>query len=283
MKRISNHSIWFATALICLLLVTTIGAFQSGNAQQIIKVSTLPTACTPETSRLYFKTAATIGLYYCSATDTFSQVSAGTGTFAANNGSAGAPSISFANSATTGLYRSGADIIGFSAAGTGQWTLSATALAPVADNAETIGTTALAASNLFTRIATINGPNGGSNALKTATTTVNGSAAATISATDLIPAGSLVVGVSARITSTFSNTSLTAIDIGDGTTADLFANDIALASGTTTTYADHKSTFTPKIYVAATSVVMTGVGASFTTNGTIRLVVYYYSIVGPTS
>lgn len=283
MKKISNHSIWFATALICLLLVTTIGAFQSGNAQQIIKVSTLPTACTPETSRLYFKTAATIGLYYCSATDTFSQVSTGTGTFAANNGSAGAPSVSFANSATTGLYRASADVIGFSAAGTGQWTLSGTALAPVADNSETLGTSALAASNVFTRIVSVNGVNGAVATLQTATANIPGAAAATISAGNLIPAGSLVLGVTARVTSTFSNTSLTSFNLGDGSTANLFGATVALTSGTTTTFANHLSTFKPTLYTSATSITATGVGANFAPNGNLEVVVYYWSLGAPSS
>lgn len=125
--------------------------------------------------------------------------------------------------------------------------------------------------------------NGSLLTLKTNRTTVAGAAAATVSATGAIPAASLVVGVTVRVTTTFSNTSLTSQNIGDGTTADLFGATVALTAGTTTTYANHKSTFTNKVYVNATDIVFTGVGASYTTNGVAEVIVYYYSITAPTS
>lgn len=181
-----------------------VGAFAGTD---IIRVSTVPTACVPEKSPIWLLTAAPYGLYRCSATDSITQVGLGP----------------------------------------------------------------------------LNGANGSSLTLNKATVSINGAAAATISATNLIPAGSLLVGVTIRVTSTFSNTSLTSFTAGDGTTADLFGTGVALTSGTTTTYANHKTTFTPKIYQSATSIVLTGTGASFAANGTAEIVIFYYSLTAPTS
>lgn len=139
------------------------------------------------------------------------------------------------------------------------------------------------ATGIMVAAGNIGGVNGSSLQLLTATATINGAAAATISATNLIPAGSLLMGVTCRVTSTFSNTSLTSQNIGDGTTANLFGATVALTSGTTTTYANTLSTFSPKIYAAATSVVSTGVGANFAANGTLEIVIYYYALTAPTS
>ncbi len=139
------------------------------------------------------------------------------------------------------------------------------------------------ATGIMVSAGNIGGVNGSSIQLLTATATINGAAAATISATNLIPAGSLLMGVTVRVLTTFSNTSLTSQTIGDGTTADLFGTGIALTAGTTTTYANQKTTFTPKIYQSAASVVFTGTGASYAANGSVEVVIYYYALTAPTS
>ena len=108
---------------------------------------------------------------------------------------------------------------------------------------------------------------------------VPGAAAATISATDLIPAGSLVLGVTLLVTSTFSNTSLTSMTIGDGSDADRWGATIALTAGTQTTGAAFTGT-QPAFFAAATSVVLTGTGASFAANGSATVRIYYFSFPG---
>jgi hypothetical protein len=116
------------------------------------------------------------------------------------------------------------------------------------------------------------------------TTTVNGSAAATISASNFIPAGSLVLGLTSYVTSTFSNASLTSMKIGDGTTTNKFSSaTMALTAGTVSDSLADGANTTPPIYNAATSVVITGNGANFAANGTIRLVLYYVDLVPPTN
>jgi hypothetical protein len=115
------------------------------------------------------------------------------------------------------------------------------------------------------------------------TTTVNASnGAGSITATNLIPAGSIVHAVVTRVTTGFNGT-VASFNIGDGTTANLFSATSAITVNTTTSLADHLSTFTPKLYKAATSVVVTASSGTFGTTGTIRITVLYYSATAPTS
>jgi hypothetical protein len=126
---------------------------------------------------------------------------------------------------------------------------------------------------------------GGTLNLLYVTTTVNAAAGATISASNLIPAGSLVVGVTTRVTTAFGTTNgLTSISVGDGTTANLFSNNTGITLATTTEFTNHLSTFAPKLYTSATSIVVTGNGGSgFDATGQIRVTVYYYSLTPSTS
>jgi len=115
-------------------------------------------------------------------------------------------------------------------------------------------------------------------AIKFKSVLVDGAAAATLTATDFIPAKALVFGVNLRVLSTFSNTSLTSMNIGDGSDADLWGATIALTAGTKTSSADYTAAAASfKFYPAANSVVITGVGASFAANGQLRLELVYAS------
>lgn len=115
-------------------------------------------------------------------------------------------------------------------------------------------------------------------AVKYKEVTVVGAAAATLTATDFIPAKALVLGVNLRVLSTFSNTSLTSMNIGDGSDADLWGATIALTAGTKTSSADYTAAAAAfKFYPAANSVVITGVGANFAANGSARLELVYLS------
>ena len=116
--------------------------------------------------------------------------------------------------------------------------------------------------------------------VKSATTELTGLSGATATATNLIPAGSCVLGVTARVTTTITGAA-TDFDIGDGTTQNLFGNAIGLAAGTTTDLADHIMT-TPKNYFTNTSVVLTSGGPDFTA-GAVRLTVHYIDLVAATS
>lgn len=107
-----------------------------------------------------------------------------------------------------------------------------------------------------------------------ATTTLSALSGASVTATNLIPAGTFVFGVLARVITTVTGAAST--NIGDGTTANLFGAAVANAAGTTTIGTNFLSTFTPKLYVANTSVVLTAVTSNYTA-GAIKLEVYGYN------
>lgn len=106
--------------------------------------------------------------------------------------------------------------------------------------------------------------------------------AGTQTATNLIPAASIVHGVVCRVTTAV--TGCTSFSVGDGTDADRWGAGILVAANTTSTPANFTTTNAAHIYTAATSVVLTaaGGGAVFST-GAVRIVVYYSTIDAPTS
>lgn len=172
------------------------------------------------------------------------------------SGTAAAPSVAFEADPDTGLYRVSANSLGLSAGGTVKATVSADGL-------------------VLTPLA--NGQ-----AITVAQATVSSGAitsGATKTLTNLIPANSLVLGVTVRVTTLI--TGATSIAIGDGTDADRWGTGIAVAAGTTTNVSD----FTiagPVYYGAATSVVLTAAGSDFTA-GVVRATVHYIALTPATS
>lgn len=125
----------------------------------------------------------------------------------------------------------------------------------------------------------VRGANGEVTSSNITTTELTGLSGATAAATNLIPAGALVLGVTHRVTTLI--TGATSWDSGDGTTADAFGNNVAVSANTT---ADSlvDGTFTaPKSYAAATDVVLTAVGSNFTA-GAVRISVHYIDLTPPT-
>ena len=118
--------------------------------------------------------------------------------------------------------------------------------------------------------------------VKSAIATVSSSAAATLTASSLIPAGCFLLGLTARITTTFGTTTgLTDFDVGDGVTADRFANSLAITSGTTMDMTD--ATASPGGWFAsANDVVLTAVGGNFDATGVIELIAHYIDLTAPT-
>ncbi|KKL64684.1 hypothetical protein LCGC14_2162550 [marine sediment metagenome] len=123
------------------------------------------------------------------------------------------------------------------------------------------------------------GANGQLAELKHATTEVTGMSGATVTASTLIPAGSLVVGVSLLVTTNI--TGANTFDVGDGVDVDRWGAAIALASSTTTDIADF-TILNPVNYAAATDVVLTANGPDFTA-GAVRLTVHYLDLTAATS
>lgn len=117
----------------------------------------------------------------------------------------------------------------------------------------------------------------------TATTEKTALNGATVTWTNAIPAGSMVIGVSARVTTLVEGA--TNIDIGDGTDADIFIDGMGVAANTTADLTNcNDGTLLPKVYKSATNIVLTAIGgaANFSA-GDIRMVLHYVDLVAPTS
>ena len=98
-------------------------------------------------------------------------------------------------------------------------------------------------------------------------------------ATNLIPAGCFLIGVTVRVTTLI--TGATSFTIGDGSDADRWGTGIAVAAGTTTTIAD----FTAAGYgqfLTSNSVVLTAAGSNFVT-GAVRVTAHYLDLTPATS
>ena len=121
--------------------------------------------------------------------------------------------------------------------------------------------------------------NGALLGFRTVEVLVSGLSGATATASALIPAGSFVFGVTARVTTAI--TGATTFTIGDGTVANAWGSSIGIALGTTTSSTNFNIT-APTFYAAATNVVLTATGSNFTA-GAVRLAVHLIQLSGPTT
>jgi hypothetical protein len=125
------------------------------------------------------------------------------------------------------------------------------------------------------------GANGENCEMLTSTVAVNGLSGATATASNFIPAGSLVLGITLRVTTLITSGAGTSFKIGDGTTTDAWGATVAFAAGTATSIANF-TVVSPKYYAAATNVVLTCNGGTFTA-GAVRLSISYIKLTPPTS
>ncbi len=124
-----------------------------------------------------------------------------------------------------------------------------------------------------------NGANGQKITVQSVSATLSGLSGATATATNLIPAGSIVLGVTTRVTTLI--TGATSLKVGDGTDDDRWGATVGLTAGTTTTGSSFTISSVP-IYTSATSVVLTANGSNFTA-GAVRVTVHYISFTAATS
>jgi hypothetical protein len=116
------------------------------------------------------------------------------------------------------------------------------------------------------------------------TTELTSMSGATITWSNAIPAGSMVFGISARVTTLV--TGATTMDIGEsGGDTDLYIDGMAVAADTTADIANSNAALTgPKAYQSTTSILVTAVGgaANFSA-GALRLTLYYIELTPPTN
>lgn len=109
------------------------------------------------------------------------------------------------------------------------------------------------------------------------------SGAAILTAGGIIPAGSLVVGVTTRVASVFGATAgLTTISIGDGSDVDRWGGNKPI-SQTSVTDMRHFTDTTPKVQTALTSVVITADVGTFDGSGSILVTAYFVRLTAASS
>jgi hypothetical protein len=131
--------------------------------------------------------------------------------------------------------------------------------------------------------------------LKSVSTTVAAATAATLTASNLIPAGSFVLGITLRVETTFDNTSsLTTFSVGDGsdadrwgtaiarTAADRWGTAIARTAGTTVDLTD--ATASPGgWFISANDVVLTADAGTFNVaGGSCDIIIHYMDLTAAT-
>jgi hypothetical protein len=201
------------------------------------------------------------------------------------DGTAAAPSLTFASDPTKGIYSSGVNAIQFSISGAPVARISAGGISALSDTG--IFSIGAAYDVILTRdAANVLALQNATNAQKTkigqtSTTVTSTAGSATLVATNLIPAGSIVLGVTARVTTLLTSVAATSFAIGDGSDADRWGTGIVFTAGTTTSLADATITSVP-LYAAVTNVVLTPNTGTFTA-GVVRLTVHYISLTAATS
>ncbi len=127
------------------------------------------------------------------------------------------------------------------------------------------------------------GVNAQSTNIKQATVVLTVTNNPTTTATSLIPAGSLVIGVSCRNTSAIAgDATMTGYDVGWTSDANAWGDNVSPNINEITDLTDCTIT-TPLIFAAAGDVIVAyrGSGTNFTAGGTIRVTVHYISLTAP--
>ena len=120
--------------------------------------------------------------------------------------------------------------------------------------------------------------------LKSVSVSIPGVAAATLTASSIIPAGAFVVGITGRIETTYGNGSgLTAFNIGDGVTATRWGTSIALTGDTTVDPTDADANIAFGHFPAANDIVLTSITGDFEAVGTMDIIVHYFMLTPATA
>lgn len=116
-------------------------------------------------------------------------------------------------------------------------------------------------------------------AFKTVTQTLSAVSGATVTATNLIPDGAFVIGVTTRVNTGLGvSLGTTGYQVGDGTDPDRWGAIVGTAAGTDSDNVDATANPTGA-FTAANNVVLTAVGGNFDGTGAIEVAVMYITTV----
>ncbi len=153
-----------------------------------------------------------------------------------------------------------------------------TALLPDGDLLN-IGSESFTWDSIFVKNIIQQGTNTAKTTIKQVSTELTGLTGASVTASNLIPAGSFIIGITARVTTTI--TGATTFDIGDGVDVDRWGAAIILPVGTTVDITDYTVAGFGQ-FATANDIVLTANVANFTA-GAIRLTVHYIDLTAATS
>ena len=158
--------------------------------------------------------------------------------------------------------------------------LGGTEEVPVVQSAATVKSTPNAFATLaFSTTMPLIPTSGAKLNVKVATTEKTAMVGTSVTASSLIPAGSIPLAITTYVTTLI--TGATGYQIGDGVSPARWGHKTAVAAGTTTSNADWLDG-TIQCFAAANDVVLTSIGADFTA-GAVRIVVHYIDSTAPTS
>lgn len=110
-------------------------------------------------------------------------------------------------------------------------------------------------------------------------TNCGGKGTATITTTTGIPAGSLVLGVDARVTTIIAGSDgIASWELGTAADPDAWGAALALAATTTTGIANFTVT-SPAYFTGATNITFTGTAGKVIDSGVIKITIYYVSLI----
>ncbi len=119
------------------------------------------------------------------------------------------------------------------------------------------------------------GPNGSAVKMNVSEIPLTGLSGASVTATNAIPAGALVVACSVRVTTAIAGA--TSFSVGYTGSTSAFGSALGISVGST-----NEGMIGPNPFYSATNVIVTAAGGSFT-GGAVRLAVMYLSMTPPTS
>lgn len=125
--------------------------------------------------------------------------------------------------------------------------------------------------------------NGATVSYRIATTLLSAVSGATVTASNLIPDGAFILGVTTRITTNLGTTNgTTGYAVGDSVDPNRWGDIVGTTTSTSSNNANATADFTGA-YIAADSVIITAAGGAFDGTGAIRVTVIYLNLTAPSS
>lgn len=190
------------------------------------------------------------------------------------DGTAAAPALVFASDTDTGWFSSSGGQWVFAVGGAQEIEMNAGAFRPASSGGNNLGSENKEWSNLWALVGNFGVVTGGRTVITTKATAVTGMSGATATASDAIPAGCYLLGITAYVDTEIEGA--TSFDIGDGTDADRWGAAIALAAGTEVDLSDLVGTG-PAVFTSANDVVLTANGSNFTA-GAVTITAHYITL-----